>query len=63
MIFPSTEVRLTGRQFPWLSFLSLKMGATLPFFQPSGTSPACHYSSNIIKPIPSGLWDASHGDP
>jgi len=39
MIFPSTEVRLTGQQFPASSFLSfLKRGAMQPFFQLPGTS-------------------------
>jgi len=50
IIFPSTEVRLTGQQFSGSSFLSfLKMGATIPFFQNPGISPACHDFSNIIK--------------
>ena len=39
-VFPSTEVRLIGRQFPGLSLLSfLKVGTTLPFLKSPGTSP------------------------
>ena len=34
MIFPGTEVRLTGLWFPWSFFLPfLKMGVVFPFFQ------------------------------
>jgi len=49
MIFPGTEVRLMGQQFPGSSFLRfLKMGAMFPFFQSPGTSPDCHdFSDNM----------------
>ena len=43
MIFPCTEVRLTGQKFLGLSFLPfLKVNVTLPFFQPQEASPDGH---------------------
>ena len=57
MIFPGTEVRLIGRQFPRSSFPPfLKIGALFLFFQPPGTSPDCHVFSNIME---SGLATTS----
>jgi len=65
MIFPRTEVRLTGWQFSGLSFLTLKNGCDIAFFQSPGPSPDCRDFSNIIEsglathqPIPSGPWDS-----
>jgi len=50
LIFPGTEVRLTGQEFPGSSFLPfLKMGTMFPFFQSPGTSPDCHNLSNIVE--------------
>ena len=43
MVFPGTEVRLTGLYFPRSSFLPfLKMEVMFPFFQSPGTSPDRH---------------------
>jgi len=57
MIFPGTEVRLTGWLFPGSSFLPFfKMDAMFPFFQSPGTSSDCYDFSNIVK---SGLASTS----
>lgn len=62
MIYPGTEVRLTGQQFPVSSFLPfLKMGAMFPFFQSLGTSPDCSDIMEIYQTIPSRLQDNLFG--
>jgi len=67
MIFPGTEVRLTGLWFPWSFFLPfLKMGVVFPFFQSPGTLLGSHDFSNMMESIlilhqsvSSGCWDGT----
>lgn len=60
MIFPSREVRLIYQWFPGSSFLPLKVGMMLPFFQSQETSHDCHDFSNIFESIVVNLLLRSH---
>ena len=68
MIFPGTEVRLTGRCFPGSSFIPfLKIGAMFPFSSHGGLhltvmtfQISWRVTWQLHQPIPSRLWDASH---